>query len=110
MKEFIFLASSKGYRLILAHPERYLYLHDQYGKIEDLLARGVYFQVNITSLSGYYSKPAQKLAIRLINDGHVHFLGTDCHHMNHVELLKKMQKNKCFEKALTLPLLNNSLK
>ncbi len=110
MKEFIFLASSKGYRLILAHPERYLYLHDQYGKVEDLLARGVHFQVNISSLSGYYSKPAQKLAIRLINEGHVHFLGTDCHHMNHVELLKKMQTNKYFEKALTLPLLNNSLK
>lgn len=109
MKEFIFLASSKGYKLILAHPERYLYLHDQDEKVEDLLARGVYLQVNITSLSGYYSKPAQKLATRLINDGHVHFLGTDCHHMNHVELLKKMQKNKYFEKALTLPLLNNSL-
>ena len=28
MKEFIFLATTKGYRPVLAHPERYLYLQN----------------------------------------------------------------------------------
>jgi protein-tyrosine phosphatase len=110
LKEFIFHASSRGYKLILAHPERYLYLHDNYAKIEDLLNRGVYLQLNITSLSGYYSKPAQKLAIKMIENKHVHFLGSDCHHMKHMELLNDIRQNKYFEKALTLPLLNNSLR
>jgi protein-tyrosine phosphatase len=110
LKEFIFHASSKGYKLILAHPERYLYLHDNYHKIEDLLNRGVYLQLNISSLSGYYSKPAQKLAIKLIENQHVHFLGSDCHNMKHVELLRATKANKYFEKALNLPLLNNSLR
>lgn len=110
LKEFVFLATSKGYRVILAHPERYLYLHNQYGKIEDLLARGVKLQVNISSLTGYYSKPAQKLAIELIEKGHVHFLGSDCHNINHIDLIKKARSSKYFEKALTLPLLNNSLR
>ena len=109
LKEFIFLASSKGYKLILAHPERYLYLHGHYEKIEDLIARGVYLQINITSLTGYYSRPAQKFAMELIDNKHVHFLGSDCHHMNHLDLLKKAQSQKYFEKALTLPLLNNTL-
>jgi protein-tyrosine phosphatase len=110
LKEFIFQASSRGYKLILAHPERYLYLHENYEKIEDLLNRGVHFQLNITSLSGYYSKPAQKLAIKMIENKHVHFLGSDCHHMKHLELLKEMRGNRYFEKALNLPLLNNSLR
>ncbi|HEY0770976.1 MAG TPA: CpsB/CapC family capsule biosynthesis tyrosine phosphatase, partial [Sphingobacteriaceae bacterium] len=62
LKEFIFSATTKGYRLILAHPERYIYLHDNYSKVQDLLDRGVLFQVNLISLTGYYSKPARKLA------------------------------------------------
>jgi protein-tyrosine phosphatase len=110
LKEFIFQASSKGYKVILAHPERYLYLHDHYEKIEDLLSRGVLLQLNLTSLTGHYSRPAQKLAMQLIDNKHVHFLGSDCHNQNHMDLIHKVQRHRYFEKALTLPLLNNTLK
>lgn len=106
LKEFIFKATTKGYKLILAHPERYVYLQNDLSKAEDLLNRGVLFQVNITSISGYYSKPAQKTARELIERGWVHWLGTDCHHMQHAKLVEEMKKNKYFQKALNLPLLN----
>ena len=39
LKEFIFLATTKGYKLILAHPERYLYLQNNLAKVQDLLDR-----------------------------------------------------------------------
>jgi protein-tyrosine phosphatase len=47
MKEFIFLATTKGYKPVLAHPERYLYLQNNLDKAQDLLDRGVLFQINI---------------------------------------------------------------
>lgn len=109
LKEFIFLASTSQYKLILAHPERYLYLHDKPELAEDLLNRGVLFQVNINSLSGFYSKAAQSMAYKLIDRGWVHWLGTDCHHEGHAGQTRQTISNKYFQKALTLPLLNNSL-
>lgn len=110
LKDFIFKASTKGYKLILAHPERYLYLYNSFDKLEDLLQRGVLFQINISSLTGYYSKPAQFMAQKLIDKGWVHLLGTDCHHISHARLIREAQRNKYYQKALTLPLLNQTLK
>lgn len=109
LKEFIFLATTKGYKPVLAHPERYIYLQNNFSKAEDLVNRGVLFQVNSSSLSGYYSKGAQQTAQKLIDSGYVHFLGSDCHNLQHVQLLAQARKNKYFQKALSLPLLNNTL-
>jgi protein-tyrosine phosphatase len=109
LKEFIFSATTKGYRLILAHPERYIYLHDNYAKVQDLLDRGVLFQVNLISLTGYYSKPAQRLAEKLITNKHVNFLGTDCHTFQQIALLQQAFRSKYFTKAISLPLMNNQL-
>jgi len=107
MKEFIFRATSKGYKLVLAHPERYAYLNNDLRKIQDLIDRGVLLQINMSSLIGYYSKPAQSMAFRMIDQGFVHFLGSDCHHLAQAKLFEEIFKAKYFQKALTLPLLNN---
>jgi protein-tyrosine phosphatase len=109
MKEFIFRATTKGYKPVLAHPERYLYLQNNLGKVEDLLNRGVLLQMNIASITGYYSKPAHITAQKLIDRGWIHLVGSDCHHLQHVQLVDKAQYLKYYEKALSLPLLNNSL-
>jgi tyrosine-protein phosphatase YwqE len=109
LKEFIFMATAKGYKLVLAHPERYIYLQSNPGKIEDLLQRGVLMQVNIASLTGYYSKAALTTAQRLIDQKMVHFLASDCHSQKHLQHVADAQRTKYFQKALNLPLLNNSL-
>jgi protein-tyrosine phosphatase len=109
MKEFIFLASVKGYRPVLAHPERYMYLLRDEAKLQDYLDRGILFQVNIGSIVGYYSRDVQQAANRLIDKGWVHFLGSDCHHMQHAQLIARAQGMKYFQKALSLPLLNHTL-
>lgn len=109
LKEFIFNATTKGYKPVLAHPERYLYLQDNLSKAEDLLNRGVLFQVNISSLTGLYSKMAQLTAHKLIDRGWIHWLGSDCHQLQHVALIEEARRSKYFRKALTLPLLNNTL-
>jgi protein-tyrosine phosphatase len=109
LKEFIFLASTKGYQPVLAHPERYIYLQGNMEKAQDILDRGVLFQLNISSITGYYSKPAQQTAHKLIDRGWVHLLGSDCHNLQHIKLAEEAQRLKYFQKALSLPLLNNSL-
>ncbi len=109
LKEFIFLATTKGYKLVLAHPERYLYLQNNLAKVEDLLDRGVLMQMNISSITGYYSKPVQQMAFKLIDQKMVHWLGSDCHHLQHTVLIEQARHSRYFMKALALPLLNNSL-
>lgn len=109
LKEFIFLATTKGYKPILAHPERYLYMQNDFSKAEDLLNRGILFQLNVSSISGYYSKAAQTTAQKLIDKGWVHLIGSDCHNLQHIKLFEDTRQAKYFQKAISLPLLNNSL-
>ncbi|MBX2967661.1 MAG: capsular biosynthesis protein [Cyclobacteriaceae bacterium] len=109
LKEFIFMATTNGHQLVLAHPERYIFLQNDFTKAEDLINRGVYFQINIASLTGYYSREAQRTAFKLIDKGWVHFLGSDCHSLQHIRLLEEAQAGRYYQKALSLPLLNNTL-
>ncbi|MCX8490424.1 MAG: capsular biosynthesis protein [Cyclobacteriaceae bacterium] len=107
MKEFIFQASSQGYRLVLAHPERYGYMTVE--KAEDLRNRGVLFQLNSLSIGGIYSKSVYKMALQLIDKGWVDFLGSDCHNTVQSKMLKALQNNKHYQRACSLSLLNNTL-
>ncbi len=109
LKDFIFKITTQRYKPVLAHPERYEYLNNQFDKLEDLRNRGVLFQLNILSLIGFYSLPIQKMAERLIDKGWVDFIGSDCHNDYYSILVEKAQRTKYFKKALALPLLNNSL-
>jgi protein-tyrosine phosphatase len=93
----------------LAHPERYLYLQNNVDKARDLLDRGVLFQINIGSITGSNGKPAQTTALKLIDRGWVHLLGSDCHHLQHARIVEEAQQLKYYHKAIALPLLNNSL-
>lgn len=73
----------KGYKVILAHPERYLTFQDDYDLIYELLDMGILFQCNIDSLIGKYGPYAQEMIIRLLKEGRVSFLATDIHHKKH---------------------------
>src|SRR5258706_2571053 len=107
LKDFIFKVTTAGYKPVLAHPERYSYMTLE--KADDLRNRGVLFQINILSIIGYYSKPIQRLAQQIIELGWVELLGSDCHNIEHARLLQQAQKNKYFQNALALPLLNHTL-
>lgn len=107
LKDFIFKATTQGYRLVMAHPERYQFMTMQ--KAEDLKDRGVLLQINMLSLIGFYSRPIQSMAYKLIDQGWVDALGSDCHNPLQAQLLKDVFKNKYFRKAIDLDLLNHSL-
>jgi tyrosine-protein phosphatase YwqE len=107
LKDVIFKLTSSGIKPILAHPERYAYMSIE--KAEDLKDRGVLFQLNALSLIGYYSPVVQNMAKKLIDKGWINLIGSDCHHIEQARLLESVRRTKYFQKALALPLLNNSL-
>jgi len=109
LSSIIFDIQSSGLKPILAHPERYTYMYDSFEKYEELFEKNIYFQINLNSLSGYYSKPAKDIVNKLIDKKMVHFSGTDCHGEKHIEALNKVIKTKGFQKLQQLPLLNNTL-
>lgn len=66
-----------GYRPLLAHPERYRYLTEP--AYERLHKMGLHFQLNLSSLVGYYGETAMKKALWLLEQGWYSETGTDCH-------------------------------
>ena len=69
-----------GYKIILAHPERYHSFQKNFDKIYELEEIGVYFQCNIESILGSYGKGAIKMVKRMYKEKKVSFLATDIHH------------------------------
>lgn len=108
LKTFLFNLQIDGYKVILAHPERYTYWFDDFAKFEDLKDRGVFFQVNLVSLAGYYPDPVKKFAEKLIDRGMVDFVGSDMHNMNYMAALEKSLKERSLARLLESGRLLNS--
>jgi len=109
-KEKLFNLQMKGYKPILAHPERYTYFHKKPEIYEELRNAGCLFQVNILSLDGYYGRSVAQIAERLFKSGFIEFLGTDLHHQKHLDHLRTPEVyEKINEIAGTLPLMNKQL-
>ena len=68
---------SKGYRPMLAHPERYRYV--DVADYRHLREVGVYYQLNLPSVVGYYGETAANKALRLLREGSYYAVGSDCH-------------------------------
>ncbi len=98
-----------GYKPILAHPERYLYYATEREKYHELKDRGILFQLNMLSCIGYYSKPVADAAQYLVDNNLIDLVGSDTHHMRHMQLLPQVLLNKTYQKACKAELLNNFL-
>ena len=68
-----------GLTPILTHPERNPTLLADPMRLVDWLRGGVLIQVTADSLTGHKGKPAQRMALDLIEKRWVHFLATDAH-------------------------------
>ncbi len=92
---------NSGYKVILAHPERYTIMQEDYDIITSLHEIGVLFQCNLRSLIGKYGKSAQKLVRRLMKDKLVFTFGSDIHRAmsNDDLLLAKSKLNKYYDKS-----------
>lgn len=64
---------------IIAHPERYMASSKDFSFVQNLLKKGALLQMNFNSLIGHYGKEAKDLAIKLLKNDMVQFIGTDAH-------------------------------
>lgn len=100
IEHIIFDLLTKGYKPILAHPERYLYLQKSFETFRKLKQLGCELQVNINSFAGYYGSGSKDLANKLLDEKLVSFLGTDMHHERHLNFLREMGNDKKLMKKL----------
>lgn len=101
IEEIVFHIFTEGYSPILAHPERYHYVHNNYKVFHRWLDLGFSLQVNLLSLTGYYGKEVLKSAQYLVKNDLVSFVGTDMHHTKHLALLSSPETRKILEVNLS---------
>lgn len=91
LEQVVFELQVKGFKVILAHPERYSFYHkklERYRRLKDI---GVLFQLNLLSLAGYYGKHVKSIAANLLQKGgYYDFAGTDLHHQRHLDVLVEL--------------------
>lgn len=107
-EEAILQISRKGYTPILAHPERYGFLHHRPATYRKYAEQGVLLQLNLLSLGAYYGSEVQKMALTLLEDGLIDFVASDAHNVRHLEALKTISLR---EKELRLiePVLRHTI-
>lgn len=110
LSETIWLIRDQGYTPVLAHVERYPYWHLNTDKYEEMLNRGVKLQLNIGSVTGAYGPEVKRVANQLIKNNIIDFIGSDCHHEQHLEMIGYASKLPIFHQLVhQKQLLNNSL-
>ena len=100
--ELLFKIQLKGYKPVLAHPERYNFYHSDFKSYYKLKQAGCLFQLNLLSLTDQYGKGVQKISKKLLKENLYDFVGTDTHHQNHLALLPKIGTKKTLDKITHL--------
>ena len=70
---------AEGYKIILAHPERYAFIQKDFQVLQELSEMGVLSQVNLGSIAGKYGKKAEKVAKKIIKKRIAFGFGSDLH-------------------------------
>ena len=83
--DILFTMQIEGYTPIIAHPERYSFYHKDKSKYNDLRRAGAKLQLNLLSLTKYYGRGVQKAALYLLDKNMYDFVGTDAHHIKHLD-------------------------
>ncbi len=109
LNETLFNIQTKGYRPIIAHPERYNYYHQKTEVFRELKERGCKLQLNVLSITGYYGKTVKETAEKLLKEKLYDYCGTDMHHMRHVDGMNQLRQSKYFGLLYNYPFLNKGI-
>lgn len=93
IEQVVFDLLMLGYKVILAHPERYNFYHKTTERYKRLKEMGCIFQLNLLSVTGYYGKDVKLASQFLLENRLYDVAGTDLHHDKHLALLEKVIRN-----------------
>ncbi|MBN2425495.1 MAG: hypothetical protein JXR46_00320 [Calditrichaceae bacterium] len=79
VSDFIFQCKLQGITPILAHPERYLYLHKRSELLVSWLGQGCLLQMNAGSITGAFGKRIEWFSRKLLSEGLFSFVASDAH-------------------------------
>ena len=77
--EFLFTLQTRDFCPILGHPERNPDVKKDPLRLQPWLDRGIFVQMNASSLMGTMGSRTQAAAKALLDTGQVHFIGSDAH-------------------------------
>lgn len=109
--EILFIMRNMGYKVIIAHPERYKCIQENIEYAMQLVEEGCMLQSNYGSIVDMYGKEAKKTLKKLLKMNLVSFLGTDTHKEETIykvipKILKKLKKVISEEKLYEITTLN----
>jgi len=104
--DLLFEMQIAGYKPILAHPERYSFLQNNFEEYYKLKNAGCKFQLNLLSLSNYYGPEVTKTSKKLLANNLIDFTGTDTHNMRHLDFLESINNSQLIK--LVKPILANN--
>ena len=87
--DILFEIQLAGYQPILAHPERYLFYHNDFKEYEKIKNSGCLFQLNLLATVGYYGEKTAQISDKLLQNDFYDFVGSDIHHQNHVKAFSR---------------------
>lgn len=103
LHEYLFELQLAGYQPVMAHPERYVYYHNNFKGFEKLKKMGLKFQLNLLSTVGYYGPEVAKISDKLLKEDYINFVGSDIHHKQHINSFTRkitIKETKAFETAI----------
>jgi len=69
----------KGITPIIAHPERYRFVKEDFEILEKWINKGYVIQIDAGSIRGHFGDKIKRLAIKMVKNGDVHLIGSDAH-------------------------------
>lgn len=78
-EELVFNIVAAGYTPVITHPERLVWIEDNYPVFGRLVHQGAWMQVTAGALTGKFGPRAKYWGERLLGDGLTHILATDAH-------------------------------
>ena len=80
--ESVFTLMTAGLVPVITHPERLTWIEDHYALFGELVKQGAWRQITAGSLTGRFGRRPQYWGERMLDEGLVHLLATDSHHID----------------------------
>jgi protein-tyrosine phosphatase len=81
-EESVFNLRTAGIVPVITHPERLSWIESHYASFEKLVKGGAWMQITSGSLTGRFGKRPKYWGERMLDEGLVHILATDSHHID----------------------------
>ena len=80
--ESVFNLMAAGVVPVITHPERLSWIETHYSVFTDLVKQGAWMQLTAGSLTGRFGRRPKYWAERMLDEGLVHIIATDSHHID----------------------------